>query len=145
MEKHFVHKFSVVFSIILIISILPVVPAMASNQPSGTDISPYNIDIEMLSASLSIDGNGKASCDGFVRARTSTNKVYMTMTLQRSSGNSWEEVKGWSTSGTPSATLAKEWYVVTGYTYRVKVTASAYTSSGSFIEQQTVYSGSESY
>lgn len=143
--KHLVRVFSILFVAILLTSMLILVPAEAANPSASNDVSLCYIDIGLLTAALSIDGNGKASCDGFVRARTSTNKVYITMILQRSSGNSWEKVKSWSTSGTPSATLAKEWYVVSGYTYRVKVTASAYTSSGSFIEQQTVYSGSESY
>lgn len=143
--KHLVRVFSILFVAILLTSMLILVPAEAADPPSGDGVALCNIGIGLLTAALSIDGNGKASCDGFVRARTATNKVYITMTLQRSSGDSWEDVRSWSTSGTPSAALAKERYVVSGYSYRVKVTASVYTSSGSFIEQKTVYSGDKSY
>lgn len=145
MKKCLFRVFSMFLTVISLTSMLIFIPAEAADPPASDGVAPCNIDIGLLTAALSIDGNGKACCDGFVRARTSSNKVYITMTLQRSSGNSWEDVKSWSTSGTPSATLAKERYVVSGYYYRVKVTASAYTSSGSFIEQLTVYSGDKEY
>lgn len=145
MKRCLINKINAVISIVLLMTTLFGVPAAASSKTLDSWVAPCNIDIELLTASLSIDNNGKASCDGFVRARVPTNVVYLTMTLQRTSGGGWNNVKSWSTSGTSSAALAEEWYVVSGYTYRVKVTASDYTSSGSFIEQLTVYSGNKNY
>lgn len=145
MRKHNFISLTILLSVVFLLALMVALLTVTASASCESEIKPCNVDIGALTASLNIDSNGKTSCGSFVRARTSTNKVYLTMTLQRSSGSGWENVKTWSTSGTYSAALAEEKYVVSGYTYRVKVTASAYTSSGTFVEQLTIYSGERSY
>lgn len=67
---------------------------------------------------------------------------WIDMYLQRwnSSSNQWETVKSWSKYGSGTIALEKEWYVASGYTYRLKCLISVYDSDGLLAESVPVYS-----
>ncbi len=129
---------SLIAALLLVASFLTV-PAAAISTPSDPGISPLYEDMRTFYASISKD-NGKVNCYSFASTATSSYTVYLTMTLQRSSGSGWTNVTSWSTSGTGSAKLNKSYYVTSSYSYRTKAVATIYTSSGKYVEQATTYS-----
>src|SRR5699024_809805 len=88
---------------------------------------------------ISDSGYAKSSCG--VRLRDPSGTVSLTMELQQSgNGTTWSTIKSWDASGVGSATLEKGWYVLSGYSYRVKATADVYSASGGWVETEITYS-----
>ncbi len=91
-----------------------------------------------IDVGLNISSSGRADCYSQVVLDNTSDTAELTMELQRSNGgNSWRTIKTWSTSGSDTVTLDKDWYVTSGYTYRVHITVDVYTSSGSFAETES--------
>lgn len=94
-----------------------------------------------FSTSFSIGSSGKSTSAGILHSRYSTDKIYMTVTLQKKpTSGSWSYVTSWSGSGTGYLSMVKNYYVVPGYNYRCVVRVSVYSSSGTYIEGDTSYS-----
>ena len=106
-------------------------------------ITPRYTYIEMTDASLTIRG-GLADCSAFVSTSSSSYDVELTMELQRNRSG-WDTIKTWSNSGSWSASVDGNWYVTSGYDYRVKASVIIKNSRGSIIEDTTFYSNTESY
>lgn len=100
---------------------------------------PY-IDLRIITAYLNIS-SGTAYCSGTASTWNTSDKIYLTMSLKRLDGTT---IGTWTTSGKGSVSLSRYRYVSSGYTYYVAVTATVYTSSGSYVESITVWSGSKS-
>lgn len=110
-----------------------------------TPETPVNPDeyqhILAFSAGLSIGSGGKSTSSGILNSWYSTDKIYMTITLQKKpASGSWSYVTSWSGSGTGYLSMNKNYYVVPGYNYRCIVRVSVYSSSGTYIEGDTSYS-----
>lgn len=121
------------FVCLLILASLLICTAFTSAQ-DGT-LQPRYTNIRSLTASLEISTSGCASCYGKVMLTKSTDTVDLTMELQRSSdGTSWHTVKTWDTSGSGTIYLDKDWYVTSGYSYQVHITAEVYSSNGALVE-----------
>lgn len=98
-------------------------------------LQPRYSNIRSLTASLEISKSGCASCYGEVVLANSTDTAELTMELQRNSGGtSWHTVKSWDMDGKGTVCLDKDWYVMSGYSYRVHVTAEIYASDESLVE-----------
>jgi hypothetical protein len=142
-------KLALAMSLIMILSLL--VPT--AHATSAQDISVAEGDssllrfsrIDTLSLDFSISSSGKSTSYGSVKLSNSTDTVELTLDLQQSSGSSWSTIKTWSTSGSNKVTLEKDWYVASGYNYRLAVTANVYNSSGSLVEIAVAYSAIVSY
>lgn len=106
------------------------------------DIAPYYTGTSAISASLSISSSGKASCSGIIRLYSGYSASF-TMKLQKYTGGYWSTVKTWSTSD--KHILSKEYYVTSGYNYRVVTSASVYNSSGAYVETTSAISQTVSY
>ncbi len=138
-------------SLIVLMAIFSVVPAYAavdernSAQGSGM-VSPLFTYILQLNAGLSIDSSGKAACRGDASLYSSTNRVDLTVQLQKYTGSGWSTVKTWTSSGVgiPGTSILQYYYVVSG-TYRVSATAKVYNSSGTLLETVTAYSPTSTY
>jgi len=115
----------------------PTLPGMAPDTYRFARINVFHVD-------LSISNAGLANCYALVKLLFTSDTVKLSITLQRQSGSSWSEVKSWSTSGSGSVSLEKEWYVTTG-TYRVYATAQVYNSSGTLLETAIAISNSVQY
>ena len=134
-----------IFCIILAVMLLTALamPAMAAEEESV--ISPRYSYIEGLSASLAIDDTfGLTACyaSSVVYGGDS---VVLTCSLQQYNGSYWTTVKSWTATTKPAATIAKNYGVYSGYTYRVKASCSVYNSSGTLLESGTCYSNQVYY
>ena len=100
-----------------------------------TYISSILINFDISSAGLTDD-----YCQVYIPDDTCT--CYLYMYLQRWNSNSrvWETIKSWNTSGSDTITLEKEWYVASGYAYRLKNTIYVYDSDDLLGESADAYS-----
>lgn len=118
--------------------------AFAQTLPS---IKPLYEEILWFDSSIDISSSGYANCMSDIEVNTSSLEIDLTMSLQRSSNNgrTWSTVKTWNTSDYGSAALEEGWFVLSGYSYRVKATAEIYDESGDLIEEESVASPVEEY
>jgi hypothetical protein len=100
--------------------------------------------IRSFTTALTIDKNGTAECSTKVQATSSSYTVNITMHLQQKD-SSWETIKTWDTAEILNANLTETWYVISGYDYRIYVTASIVNSTGKELETATKYSNIVSY
>lgn len=100
--------------------------------------------IRSFTTSLTIDKNGTAECSTKVQAASSSYTINITMCLQQKD-SAWETIKTWDTAGILDANLTKTWHVMSGYDYRIFVTASIVNSTGKELETATRYSSIISY
>lgn len=128
-----------IFCVLLAVMLLAALtlPAMAAEKEST--ITPRYSYIEGISASLSINSWGLTDCysSSVVYGGDS---VVLTCSLQQYNGSTWTTVKSWTATTKPSATIAKNYGVYSGYTYRVKASCSVYNSSGNLLENGYIYS-----
>lgn len=128
--------------IVILALILTAVASTASAYAPPTEVAqPQWTRISQLKASLEISSAGRADCSGVIRLRNSSDSAEFTMSLQRSSnGTSWTTMKTWTDSGKGTVSMVENWYVLSGYSYRIKTTAEIYNSSGARVETATSYS-----
>lgn len=100
--------------------------------------------ISVITASLNISTSGRADCSASVRV-PSGYKVDLTAELQQKDGSKWETIHDWEASGSNRISVSGPWYVIPGYSYRLKVTATTYDSNGNFVEAPVEYSNVEEY
>ena len=126
-----------ILSIVILMSILvPTAFATNYNQPGSSTGQMRYKRISVFAIELTISTSGKASCYSWAESAYSTDTIDLTMELQRYIGGTWDTVKSWNGSGTAIAYLNKDWYITSGYNYRVLATAKVYNSSG--VLQETV-------
>ena len=145
----------VIATALVICNIIPltVAPAMAADWQSlsissagirtNDNISPRYSTLTQFMTELEISGSGLSSCMG----KAKTNLGYTcnaTLELQQKNGSSWETIAEWTSSGRTNE-FDKSWYVKSGYSYRLKLTAEVSNSSGTLIESPVTYSGIVAY
>jgi hypothetical protein len=114
--------------------------------PDGV-VRPMYIAIGVLTAGLTINGWGLATCSGTVCPNNNTYTSYLTVGLLRSNGDgTWTQVTSWSGSGVgiSGVTLAGQYYVTHG-TYRVCSAAFIYSSGGVYLDSALCYSATVVY
>ena len=86
-------------------------------------LSPFYIYTTKVSASLTIDENGTATCKGSIRVRSNDSAVSMNVQLQKKTGSTWMPVKTWyvSSDGGKYLVSLSENRAVSSGTYRVYV------------------------
>lgn len=94
--------------------------------------------------SLVLGDLGKMQCYGKTEVRDGY-IAGVVIELQRDDGSDWTTIKSWSGTDEDYINLEKEWYVASGYDYRLQVTHSAYDLAGGFIESSISYSQTVSY
>lgn len=113
--------------------------ASAAVRPS---VQPYYENAYFCSAALQISEKGLATCYGRIDLYSGVS-ADMTMTLYRSSNKtSWSSVKSWSTDET---SIEKDYYITSGYYYRVMLDINIYNSQNKLSEEITEYSSVCSY
>ena len=100
----------------------------------------YN-HIDLMSAGLTIDMLGLASCIGIVWPSDNDTNTTLRVELQKYSSNQWVFVDYWTSSGSGMGTISKNGlkYVERGR-YRVVVTAKVYSASGILLENESMNS-----
>ena len=133
-----------VVCILLLFSLLsPMAMAYDPETPvdDPLDPSPYTY-IAMIDIDFDISNSGLTDDYCRVYIPDTTCSCWLDMYLQRwnTSTNKWETVKSWSKYGVETITLEKEWYVVSGYAYRLKCNISVYDSDNLLGEATSAYS-----
>lgn len=103
------------------------------------DISPRYAVINYITASLAISDSGRASC-GASAGVLPGYRVEILSELQQQNGARWTTIHDWSSSGSNRVEVSGPWYVMAGYSYRLKVTVTVYDSNGNFVEAPVEYS-----
>lgn len=102
------------------------------STPAAGEIEPRYEDINLLSASLTIDDLGKATCTSIAKG-SAYSKLELTMTLYDENGS----VKTWTNEAIHSVSLSENWYVPSGHTYHLEVSVSVYNARGILIDYAT--------
>lgn len=134
-------------SILCMALILCLMISMAyAAAPAEDPVQPQFIKIVHLITDFTVSSSGYADCYSKVTLDNSSDTAELKMELQRSTDEKdWETIKDWSTSSKYSAKLDKGWYVLSGYYYRIHITANVYSSSGSLVDSATKDSDSVRY
>ena len=133
-------KTTVLFLLIMCMIVTSLsLPAYAKDTEEDS-ATPYYVAMSGLSATLVIGEDGYANCTGKVKIRSGYQAEF-NMELQRSSnGTLWSPVKSWQTSGNGTLLLNERYSIVSGYQYRVTVTAIVYDSENNFVERGSEHS-----
>ena len=119
------------------------VPAMAAEKEPS--VSPRYTYIQFMSAGLNIDDTfGLTDCTAGCTVYGGSS-IILTCSLQQYNGSYWTTVKSWTSTTKPSAAIAKNYAVYSGYVYRVKASCSVYDASGKLLENGTCYSHQVTY
>lgn len=101
-------------------------------------------NINILCVDFGISSSGKARVESVLSARD-CDKVKINMYLQRYQNGNWVSIKSWSdTRNSTSMLLSKEWYVASGYQYRMKSYGYVY-NNGQLVESSSLVSQSIIY
>lgn len=100
--------------------------------------------ISNISISFVISDSGRADCRGAVIV-PSGYRVDLTVELQQKVGSKWDTIHDWTASGKNYISASGPWYVLSGYSYRLKVTAETYDSYGNLVEDPIEYSPVKNY
>ena len=100
--------------------------SICASATTECNVEPYYVNFSILNASLSISKSGCSNVEVKARLRDYTLTVNLESSLQRLENGRWVDVKTWSTEGSSLFTFTEQWYVISGYSYRVEVTAKVY-------------------
>ena len=111
--------------------------AAETEDESLGDIQLFYVYAKNVTANLTIDSSGNATCRGLITLRDSSYTVTITVKLQKKSGSSWTTLATWSDSGDgyAGASAGGTKKVSSGYSYRVSVSTVVKDSSGTVIER----------
>lgn len=134
--------FAIVLTILLLISSIGVTSADVTDTEENIILDRY-IGLFKAYTTLSI-ASGTASCTGVAKAKSSNYSLSLTLSLQKKSGISWNNVTSWigTGSGISGVVLNRTKSGLTSGTYRCVVYVQVYDSNGAFVESTTVYSQS---
>ena len=134
-------RLSLALSLILILSSL----APTAYASEELTIQSRYSRITSFTVAFSISSSGLSSDYSSIKLTNSTDTVNLIIELQQKSGSTWSTIKTWETSGSGTVSLDKSWYVSSGYSYRIYVTAKVYNSSDTLSETATLISSTASY
>ena len=149
MKKKFLGK--IIASIVaVLIGISDISVAVAAEQKNSIDagkasasISPFFMAITVCENNLILNSGGRLTCEG----KTEVQYGYiagLTIELQQYD-EQWNTIKTWDASDSLFVSLSKDWYVMSGYQYRLKVTHTAMESDSTVIETSISYSETVTY
>lgn len=133
-----------VLSVVLLLVVSVLAGPAGAVSANGQGIQPYYVNLAKLLPDIDISG-GTATCECTARSNTSSDSIYLSMSLQRYSNGSWTNVKSWATTGGGSASLYKTTDVSSGYYYRVKASATVYSADGTLVETANKTTSSKYY
>ena len=100
-----------------------------------TYISTIYVDLDITNSGLTQD-----YCQVYIPDTTCSCWIYMYLEKWNSNTSHWDVVKSWSTNGSDTITLDKEWYVLYGYAYQLRNAIYVYDSDNRLAETTTAYS-----
>lgn len=118
---------------------LPGIGTYAQAETPNYEIAPANIIIAACDTYLIWTGTNTLECYGGTQVPYGY-EAYVKVELQRYTTSGWTTIKTWTDRDTDYAMVCKNYAVMTGYDYRLKLTHKAYDSNGNLIETLTTYS-----
>lgn len=110
----------------------------AAMPDDGSIVTPMSSVIIATENSLTLQSGGKLKIHG----TTDTTPGYtaeVIVELQQK-GSKWTTIEDWTATGGDSAGVDVNYYVESGYSYRLKLTHVAYDSDGKIVQALTKYS-----
>ncbi len=107
--------------------------ALATDANTQISVFPQWTNTDVVNISLSFNGS-KGSCGACVLGKTGTTEITGTVVLSRKNSNgTYTTVKTWSGLDATGSKLIFDatYYVTTGYTYRLTITATVYRNGTS--------------
>lgn len=118
---------------------LPGIGTYAKEIPADIGIAPTNIIIAVTESHLEWVGTNTLKIHGGTEVPDGY-EAYVKVELQQKNGTSWTTIKTWTDRYEAYAVVSKNYAVLSGYNYRLKLTHKAYDSNGNLIETITDYS-----
>ncbi len=139
MKKRITKLSAMLLAVIMLLSIISV-------SATNPEISLLRYDnVTRMLVSLTISDKGLASCYGQIVLRGGAN-ADVSLILQKSTNQiTWSDEKTWTSNGSYAVSIDKDYFVVSGYYYRVKLSGTVYDSSGAYVESPLAYSSVKYY
>ncbi len=115
----------------------------SSLEQDSSAIMPCYLAISTCKNDFSIKSSGKTTCIGSTMVQPGYVAGLKIELQQYNRG--WKTIKNWSGSSENYVGMTKYQYVTSGYSYRLKLTHTAKTGSGSTVETVTKYSDTVYY
>ncbi len=125
-------------SLCLGISTTGVFAQNTSNSTDSGEIMPLNIAIARTYNNLTLGALGKLTCEGQTETQDGYNAGVF-VELQQYDGG-WNTIKTWTDADYVYAAVEEDYYVEKGYSYRLKLTHSAYNTNWVLVESFVKYS-----
>ena len=106
-------------------------------------VSPYFKVIISYWNNLTLSSGGKLACEGRTQVQDGY-KAGITIELQQDN-NGWSTIKTWNGSDWDTIYLSEDWYVESGYSYRLKLTHTALDSDDAILDSFISYSKTVTY
>lgn len=124
--------------VLIFLVVLLALVYVSAGAEEGTDgiITPFYVYTDKLTATLTIDSDGDATCRGIITPKNPSYSCSITVQLKRKSGSTWTTIATWSDSGQgyDGASAGGTKRVSSGYSYMVSVSTVVKNSSGIVIE-----------
>ena len=117
---------------------LGAMPASAALPSTGDIVSPNYIVINATENDFVLKSLGYFECYGSTDVPMGY-VAYVKVELQQNDGG-WDTIKTWSNKGGTNAFIEQNYAIMSGYSYRLKLTHKAYDSNDNLIETITEYS-----
>jgi len=112
------------------------------DQPN-LSISPCFIAIVSYTNNLTLNSGGRFTCEGETEVQ---NGYIAGVTVELQQYNSgWKTIKTWDSTDLTDVYVCNDWYVASGYSYRLKLLHTAYNSNWNQIDSFISYSKTVSY
>lgn len=128
-----------IYKLVLIITMFTITlysQCVFAKTPEKT--TPMNIAINSRSNNLILGSGGKLTCSASTTVASGYKAVVIVELQQENKG--WRTIKTWSDQGGTLAKVNEDWYVEKGYSYRLKLTHKALSSTGNEVESFLDYS-----
>lgn len=139
-------KISLALCLVLIVSFTPLDSSFAqeSDATFQDSIQPNWTNISEFTNVFSVSECGLSSVESLLFA-SNVDEIKIVVNLQQYKNGSWTTIKSWTnTFSRISCILDEQWYVISGYLYRMVATGTVYIN-GSLIEQASYTSPSHYY
>ncbi len=127
---------------VLCFMVCPLSGLAATREPDV--VAPQNIAIISTYSDFELGTSGKLLCYGETLVQDGYT-AGVTMELQQYSNSKWTTIKTWSSTAVDFAYLDETHYAASGYSYRLKLTYKAYSSSLTLVESIVSYSNTIIY
>lgn len=137
----------IILLLVMVLTSIFTMPVLANAwelNDENSVISPMYTYISTATARLYINSSGKATVETYLTGNSQVTSTKATINLQQYKNGRWTTIETWNESSSIRIlNFSTEYYVSSGYSYRVQSTVTAYSGQNS--ESTTLTSSSQSY